>query len=112
MRIKIFTEDRNGNILITKKELEEVLNEAYNEGFYDGNKSKNNCTITTTPGVVTIPYYTWTSSGTTTTLLSNAKDLTTGSVSLSDDSAITASTLCTTNSKGEVTDEVSKCKSL
>ena len=42
MRIKIFTEDRNGNILITKKELEEVLNEAYNEGFYDGNKSKNN----------------------------------------------------------------------
>ena len=110
MRIKIFTEDRNGNILITKKELEEVLNEAYNEGFYDG--SKNNCTITTTPGVITAPYYTWTSSGTTTTLLSNAKDLTTGSVSLSDDSAITASTLCTTNSKGEVTDEVSKCKSL
>ena len=42
MRIKIFTEDRNGNILITKKELEEVLNEAYNEGFYDGNKNKNN----------------------------------------------------------------------
>ena len=60
MRIKIFTEDRNGNILITKKELEEVLNEAYNEGFYDGNKNKNNCTMTTTPGVVTVPYYTWT----------------------------------------------------
>ena len=112
MRIKIFTEDRNGNILITKKELEEVLNEAYNEGFYDGNKSKNNCTITTTPGVVTIPYYTWTSNGTTTTLLSNVKDLTTGTVSLTEDSAINASTLFTTNSKGEVTDEVSKCKSL
>ena len=112
MRIKIFTEDRNGNILITKKELEEVLNEAYNEGFYDGNKNKNNCTITTTPGVVTVPYYTWTSNGTTTTLLSNAKDLTTGTASLNNDSAINASTLFTTNSKGEVTDEVSKCKSL
>lgn len=110
MRIKIFTEDRNGNILITKKELEEVLNEAYNEGFYDGNK--NNCAITATPGVVTAPYYTWTSSGTTTTLLSNAKDLTIGTASLNDDSAINASTLFTTNSKGEVTDEVSKCKSL
>lgn len=112
MRIKIFTEDRNGNILITKKELEEVLNEAYNEGFYDGNKNKSNCTITTTPGVVTVPYYTWTSNGTTTTLLSNAKDLTIGTASLNNDSAINASTLFTTNSKGEVTDEVSKCKSL
>lgn len=110
MRIKIFTEDRNGNIMITKKELEEVLNEAYNEGLYDG--SKNHCTITTTPGVITTPYYTWSSSGTTTTLLSNAKDISTKSISLTADTAINTSALYTTNSEGEITNEVSKCESL
>lgn len=36
MRIKLITPNQYGKIEFTKKELEEILNEAYNEGYKDG----------------------------------------------------------------------------
>lgn len=56
MKIKVFTTDKNGNITLTKKELEEILNEAYWDGYSNGSKSQ---TYTwSTPW--STPYYTWT----------------------------------------------------
>ena len=55
--IKIFTTDKNGKINLTKKELEDLLNEAY----WDGYNTKNYTTIS-------YPNYTpfvWNSTGTT-----------------------------------------------
>ena len=44
MKIKVFYPDRDGRISFTKKELENLLDEVYREGYKDG-----------------LPYYTWTS---------------------------------------------------
>lgn len=55
MKIKVFYPDRNGNIVFTKKELEDLLDEVYREGYNDAR-----------PYYWTTPY--WTSnSGTITT---------------------------------------------
>lgn len=93
MKIKIFTADQQGNIIISKKELEELLNEAYWEGYKDSKPS----TTTTTP------YYTWSTCGngaTITTLTSsadnnlciNSSDLVGNSIYLkNNDSSITLS---------------------
>lgn len=59
MKIKIFTTDSKGNIVLNKKELEEILNEAYWEGYNNGKKYYN-----INYPYVTTPYYTWTSTGT------------------------------------------------
>jgi hypothetical protein len=53
MKIKVFYPNEKGNIEITKEKLESLLNEAYNEGYRDGNNShyycygNGNLTITT-----------------------------------------------------------------
>ena len=46
MRVKVFYPDRDGTIHLTKKELESLLDEVYNEGYTDGRRN---------------PYFTWTS---------------------------------------------------
>lgn len=51
----IMVDSKDGKISLTKKELEEMLNEAYNEGYWNG-KSHQTITWTTTP------YYTWSTS--------------------------------------------------
>lgn len=54
--IKVFTVDKEGKISFTKKELEDLLNEAYWEGY-----SKNlNTTTISYPYHPYTPYYTWT----------------------------------------------------
>lgn len=54
--IKVFTVDKEGKISFTKKELEDLLNEAYWEGY-----SKNlNTTTISYPYHPYSPYYTWT----------------------------------------------------
>ena len=52
--IKVFTLNKNGKIELTKKELEQLLNESYWEGY----RNKNNYWTYTSP---TAPY-TWSSS--------------------------------------------------
>jgi hypothetical protein len=55
MKIKVFYPNEKGHIELTKEKLEDLLNEAYNEGYRDG--SNNNgyyCGITTTPYVSSI----------------------------------------------------------
>lgn len=37
MRIKVFCPNTNGKLEFTKEELEKLLNEAYNDGYRDGN---------------------------------------------------------------------------
>ena len=50
--IKIFTINKDGKITLTKEELQEIVNEAYWEGYW-----KNNSSISiSTPSD---PYYTW-----------------------------------------------------
>ena len=56
MKIKVFYPDRDGRISFTKKELEELLDEVYKEGYNDAKPYywqspywSNSGTITTTP---------------------------------------------------------------
>lgn len=53
--IKVFTVNANGKISLTKEELQDLLNEAYWDGFSNGNK-----TTTYTYSTPSQPYYTWT----------------------------------------------------
>ena len=77
MKIKVFYPDRDGRISFTKKELEELLDEVYKEGYNDVRPYywqspywSNSGTITTTP------YMTYSSSNSlsSTTTISN-KDI-------------------------------------
>lgn len=40
MKIKVFCPNVNGKLEFTKEELEKILNEAYNDGYRDGNCSR------------------------------------------------------------------------
>lgn len=52
MKVKVFYPDMDGTIRFSKRELEALLDEVYNEGYADGRRN---------------PYYTWTSPYYTTT---------------------------------------------
>ena len=41
MKVKVFECDKNGKISFTKRELENLLNEIYNNGYTDGKASNN-----------------------------------------------------------------------
>ena len=58
MKTKFFTKNNKGKVEFTEKELKKLLDEIYNEGYFDGRASK---TYTyTTPWYPNTPYYTWT----------------------------------------------------
>lgn len=57
MKIKVFTTDKDGKICLSKNELQEIINEAYWEGYSNGTKSGKTWTVST-PWTTT-PYYTW-----------------------------------------------------
>ena len=63
--IKIFTTNKEGKIELTKDELKTLLDESYWEGYRAHNQTYIYNTPTWTP-------YTWTVSGTNTTITSNA----------------------------------------
>jgi hypothetical protein len=65
MKIKVFTTDQKGYITLTQKELQELLNEAYWEGYNEGNRS-----IPTYPNRPN-PYYWTTATNGNVTLLNN-----------------------------------------
>ena len=65
MKIKVFTTDQKGYITLTQKELQELLNEAYWEGYYEGDRP-----IPTYPNRPN-PYYWTTVSNGNVTLLNN-----------------------------------------
>lgn len=62
MKIKVFTTTQKGMITLTQKELQELLNEAYYEGYKDGSEVvtyKSSPWVTTTvasEGNKTVPY--------------------------------------------------------
>lgn len=66
MMIKVFTTDKNGKIVLSPKELKEMLDEAYWEGYRANSK-----TWTYTSPTVT-PYYCTTTAGQTTISSGNA----------------------------------------
>ena len=51
--IKVFTLNKNGKIELTKKQLEQLLNESYWEGYNRGNNSR--WWTYTSPSVITTP---------------------------------------------------------
>ena len=65
MKIKVFTTDQKGYITLTQKELQELLNEAYWEGYHEGDRP-----IPTYPNCPN-PYYWTTVSNGNVTLLNN-----------------------------------------
>lgn len=65
MKIKVFTTDQKGYITLTQKELQELLNEAYWEGYNEGNRP-----IPTYPNCPN-PYYWTTATNGNVTLLNN-----------------------------------------
>lgn len=69
MKIKIFTTNNKGEIVLSKKDLEELLNEAYWEGYNNGSKNKS---YTITTPYYTTPYYTWTTSSGSSTITLNS----------------------------------------
>lgn len=52
MQVKVFKFDKNGRVSFTQEELEKLLNEVYNGGYWDGQRSNKYWTWTS-------PYYTW-----------------------------------------------------
>ena len=58
VKIKVVSANKEGKIELTKLELENLLNEAYRDGYSDG--SKNSYTYT---GISTTPYYAYNISG-------------------------------------------------
>ena len=75
MKIKIFTTNNKGEIVLNKKDLEELLNEAYWEGYGNGRKYYS----ISTPYYTTTPYYTWTTSGGSSTITLCSNDTSTAS---------------------------------
>lgn len=55
MKVKVFTKNQNGKIEFTEDELRKLLDEIYNEGYWDG-KGNNYSYIYTTPYTHTYPY--------------------------------------------------------
>lgn len=66
--IKVFTLNKNNKIELTKKELEQLLNESFWEGYNKRNFYVYNSPSINTPLITTAPYYTCstTNQGTTT----------------------------------------------
>lgn len=69
MMIKVFTTDKNGKIVLSGKELKELLDEAYWEGY----RANNRTWTYTTPSWTPFYYTTSTSGGTTISLSNEAK---------------------------------------
>lgn len=65
MKIKVFTTDQKGYITLTQKELQDLLNEAYWEGYHEGEKP-----IPAYP-IRPSPYYWTTATNGNVTLLNN-----------------------------------------
>lgn len=65
MKIKVFTTDQKGYITLTQKELQDLLNEAYWEGYHEGKEP-----IPTYPNRP-VPYYWTTATNGNVTLLNN-----------------------------------------
>ena len=78
MKTKVFTLNKNNKIEFTEKELRRLLDEIYNDGYYDG-KNSNSYYYYTTPyrPYPSYPYYTWcstTSNGSTINTATSTKD--------------------------------------
>ena len=71
VKIKVVSANKEGKIELTKLELENLLNEAYRDGYCDG--SKNSYTYT---GISTTPYYGYDVINTSDTAISGKKNTT------------------------------------
>lgn len=71
VKIKVVSANKEGKIELTKLELENLLNEAYRDGYCDG--SKNSYTYT---GISTTPYYGYDAINTSDTAISGKKNTT------------------------------------
>jgi len=72
MKVKVFTKNQNGKIEFTEEELRKLLDEIYNEGYWDG---KGNNYFYTTPSYIHTYPYTLCSTSTTTTSVDCSNEL-------------------------------------
>lgn len=84
MKIKVFTTDKNGKISLSKDELQEIINEAYWEGYTNGSKDGKTWTVSTP---WTTPYYTW----------STTTNGSSSSITIGNDSIVTSNTTSISN---------------
>lgn len=95
MKIKIFCPNTNGKLEFTKEELEKLLNEAYNDGYRDGNYSRT--------WTYTYPSITCSSSDSTTIgQVDGYEKATISNVVTSTSAKSEPYTYCTTNSDGQI----------
>ena len=62
MKVKVFYPDFDGRISLTKEELENLLDEVYDEGYHDGKQTRPTPITWTSPSwpygnAITTPYY-------------------------------------------------------
>lgn len=80
VKIKVVSANKEGKIELTKLELENLLNEAYRDGYCDGSKNS----YTYTGSISTTPYYEYNTIGT-----SDATKSVTGKVATIDTADLT-----------------------
>ena len=107
MKTKFFTKNSKGKVEFTEKELKKLLDEIYNEGYRDGRASKT-YTYTTPwyPYYTNTPYYTWTTTATSTgdnTITVNGGEYSSNTIcSTADTAATTISSTAINNDKNKV----------
>lgn len=87
MKIKIFTTDKNGKITLSKDELQDIVNEAYYEGYRNGEQNGKSYTIT--PFWWNTPYYSWSVSTNGSSSMTIGSDPNDGTITLSSADGIT-----------------------
>jgi hypothetical protein len=71
VKIKVVSANKEGKIELTKLELENLLNEAYRDGYSDGRSQYYTCT-----GISTTPYYQYNTISTNDTAINGKKSTT------------------------------------
>lgn len=89
MKIKIYTTDKNGKIALSKDELQDIVNEAYYEGYRNGEQNGKSYTITSSLWWNT-PHYSWSVSTDGSSSMTIGSDSNTGTITYSSADGITA----------------------
>ena len=90
MKIKIYTTDKNGKICLSKDELQDIVNEAYYEGYRNGEQNGKSYTITS-PHWWDTPYYSWSVSTNGSSSMTIDSDPNNGITTISNDGTATIS---------------------
>lgn len=102
MKIKIYTTDKNGKIALSKDELQDIVNEAYYEGYRNGEQNGKSYTITS-PLWWNTPYYSWSVSTDGSSSMTIGSDPNAGTITYSSADGTTTISKDKTTSDGNIT---------